>query len=154
MSGITNYFALVAKAKTGLGPGVVVWALIALVAAIAALVFVIIAGFIVLADAYSPLTAALVLAGVFLLVAILAATLCLMTQRRTAEHSRVALATRTNALWFEPKLLMAGAELVRSIGLRRLVPLAAIGVLAGGLAREWIMSERAPEEPVGESGER
>jgi hypothetical protein len=151
MGGIGNYFALVARAKTGLGPDVIVWALITLVGAIAGLVFLIIAGFIVLADNYSPLTAALIFAGAFLLVAILAAILCVMAQRRIAERSRVALAARTSALWFEPKLLAAGVELVRSIGLRRLVPLAAIGVLAGGLAREWIM--RAPADPAGEGSD-
>jgi hypothetical protein len=153
MNGIANYFALVAKSKTGLGPDVIVWGLVALIGAAAAVIFLVIAGFIVLADAYSPLTAALVMAGAFLLVAILAAILCLTAQRRIAERSRVALAARTSALWFEPKLLAAGVELVRSIGLRRLVPLAAIGVLAGGLAREWIMSDRPPEDPAGEDSD-
>jgi hypothetical protein len=153
MSGISNYFVLTAKAKTGLGPEVIAWSLVALVGAVAALIFLILAGYIVLANAYSPLTAALVLAAAFLLVAILAAVLCLAAQRRIAERSRVALAARTSAFWFDPKLLSVGVDAVRAIGLKRLVPLAAIGILAGGLAREWIGHKPAAGSATESGGE-
>jgi hypothetical protein len=146
MGGIGHYFALVAKSRTGLGPNVVILGLLALITAAAAVIFFVVAGYIVLADTYSPLTAALILGGAFLLLAILAAVLCLMAQRRVVQHAKVALAARTSAMWLEPKMLAVGVDLVRSIGLRRLVPLAAIGVIAGGLAREWIA--RPGEKPA------
>jgi len=146
MSGIANYLALTVKAKTGLGTDVIAWGAVAFVGSVASLIFIIVTGYIVLADAYSPLTAALVLAAAFLLVAILAAVLCVSAQRRVSEQSRVALAARTSALWFEPKMLGVAMDTVRAIGLKRIVPIAAVGILAGGLAREWMTANKAREE--------
>ena len=50
------------KAKTGLSQAVVVFAIVAVIAAVAASAFFVFAAFIWLAERYSPLTAALVLA--------------------------------------------------------------------------------------------
>lgn len=145
MEGLVRYATLTAKSKTGLGLDVVTWALAALACAAITLVFLLAAAFIALADAYSPLTAALVLFGVFLLAAILAAVLCVVSQRRNADHAKRALAVRGNAMamWLHPKFLGIGVDVIRRIGLRKLVPMAAAGILAGGLAREWMVHSRS-----------
>lgn len=146
MEGWVHYFTLKAKAKTGLGSDVVAWGIAALLCAAAALIFVIFAAFIVLADNYGPLTAALILAAVFLLVAILAGVLCLRSHRSIATNAKLALAARGNTHLLDPKLLGIGLQVIRTIGLRKLLPLAAVGILAGGLAREWIGSRKPPED--------
>ena len=60
MSGWLRYLALNAQARTGFGPQIVVWSLIAVVASTAAMVFLCIAAFIWLADRYDAVTAGLV----------------------------------------------------------------------------------------------
>jgi hypothetical protein len=146
MEGLVRYVTLTAKAKTGLGTDVVVWALAAFLCAAITLVFLLASAFIALADAYSPLTAALILVGVFLLGAILAGILCLTSQRRNVEEAKRAVTVRGNAMatWLNPRFLGIGLDVIRSIGLRRLVPIAAAGILAGGLAREWMVHSRPP----------
>ena len=78
MSGWLHYFTLKAQARAGVSSRVLVWGVIAAVAAAVALVFFLIAAFIWLADRYSPLTAGLVLGGTFLLVALIALMACLL----------------------------------------------------------------------------
>jgi hypothetical protein len=94
------------------------------------------------------LAAALALGGMFLLITIVALICCLSSQRRTVASAKRALAVRGHAAWLDPKLLGAGLQVGRAIGWRRLVPLAAVGVVAAGLAKEWIGRNR----PAGETG--
>jgi hypothetical protein len=110
--------------------------------------FFIFAAYIALAERYGSLTAALALGGLFLLTTIIALICCLSSQRRTVASAKLALAARSPAPWLDPKLLGAGLQIGRAIGWRRLVPLAAVGVLAAGLAKEWFGRDR----PAGETG--
>jgi hypothetical protein len=148
MSGWVRHLELIVKSKTGLGSGVLVWALIAGLGGAITLGFFIFAAFLALAERYGPLTAALALGGLFLLITILALICCLSAQRRTVAGAKLALTARSHAPWLDPKLLGAGLQIGRAIGWRRLVPLAAVGVLAAGLAKEWLGRSR----PAGETG--
>ena len=58
-----------------------------------------------------------------------------MAQRRTSERAKRALAVRSQSPWFDPATLGIALQLGRSIGLRRIAPLAAAGVLAAGWRR-------------------
>jgi hypothetical protein len=138
MSGWLRHLELIVKSKTGLGSGVLVWALIAGLGGAATVGFFIFASFIALAERYGPLTAALALGGLFLLITIIALICCLSSQRRTVASAKLALAARSRAPWLDPKLLGAGLQIGRALGWRRLVPLAAVGFLAAGLAKEWL----------------
>jgi anti-sigma-K factor RskA len=137
MGGWLRYFTLKAQARAGVSSQVVVWGVIAVVTAVVALVFFLIAAFIWLADRYTPLTAGLLLGGVFLLVALLALIVCLVIRSRNRERARVELAARSSAGFLDPKLMAMGFQIGQAIGWRRLVSLAAVGVLAAGLAKEW-----------------
>jgi len=150
LTGLVNHLRLTAKAKTGLSTFVVVFALLTAVAVVVAFVFFIFAAFIWLAERYSALTAALVLALAFLLIAILAALGAVMTQRRTVDNAKRALAAKSQSPWFDPATLGVALQICRSIGLRRIAPLAAAGVLAAALAKEWF---RARPDEVSEAGE-
>ena len=137
LTGVVQNLRLRAEARTGLSTAVVVFALIAAIAAVAAFVFLVFAVFIWLAEVYSPLTAALIVAVAFVLIAILCAVGALMAQRHTSERAKRALAVRSQSPWFDPATLGIAMQLGRSIGLRRIAPLAAAGFLAAALAREW-----------------
>lgn len=137
LTGLVQNLRLRAEARTGLSGAVVVFALIAAVAGLVAFVFFVFAGFIWLAERYSPLTAALIVAGAFVLIAIFCALGAVLSQRRTSARAKRALAVRSQSPFFDPATLGIALQIGRSIGLRRIAPLAAAGVLAVVLAREW-----------------
>src|SRR5215510_4319198 len=137
LAGLVQNLRLRAEARTGLSTTFVVLALVAAIAVAAALVFLVFAAFIWLAEVYSPLTAALIVAVTFVVIAILCALGAVLVQRRTSEHAKRALAVRSQSPWFDPATLGIALQLGRSIGLRRIAPLAAAGFLAATLAKEW-----------------
>jgi hypothetical protein len=132
-----RHITLNARARTGFGPALVVCFLIALVALTLALVFLSVAAFVWLANRTDAVTAGLILAGVFLLIAIVAAFAGWLARLRNIERARRELAARSQAGWFDPKFLAVGLEIGRTLGWRRLATLAAVGVLAAGLGKEW-----------------
>jgi hypothetical protein len=140
MSDWLRHIALNAKARTGFGPALVVWFLVALVSLALALGFFCAAAFVWLASRYDGVTAGLMLGGGFLLVAILAAVAGWVARLRNIERARRELAARSHAGWLDPKFLAVGMEIGRTLGWRRLATLAAVGVLAAGLGKEWFGS--------------
>jgi hypothetical protein len=136
MSGWLRYFALNAQVRTGLSGSVLIWAVIAAAAAVVAVIFLLVAAFVWLADVYDALTAGIVLGCAFALIALIALIACLITRRRNMERARLELAAR-RAAWFDPKLVAMGLQIGQAIGWRRLASLGALAVLAAGLAKEW-----------------
>jgi hypothetical protein len=132
-----RHITLNAKARTGFGPALVVWFLIALLALGLALVFLSIAVFVWLANRTDAVTAGLILTGVFLLIAMVAAFAGWLARLRNIERARRELAARSQAGWLDPKFLSVGIEIGRTLGWRRIMTLAAVGVLAAGLGKEW-----------------
>jgi hypothetical protein len=142
-----RHIALNAKARTGFGPLLVFWFLITAVALALALGFLCAAIFIWLASRTDALTASLIMAGVFLLIAIIAGVVGWIVRLRNMERARRELAARSPGL-LDPKFLTIGLEIGRALGWRRVVTLAAAGLLAAGLAKEWRGSgARKPEAP-------
>jgi uncharacterized membrane protein YbhN (UPF0104 family) len=137
MSGWLRYFALNAQARTGFSTAIVIWLAIAAVAAVAAAAFFVFAAFIWLAENYSPLTASLSLALVFVVIALIAIGAYFIVRRRNIARAERELAARSNAAWLDPKVLAMGFQIGQSIGWRRLASLAVVGLLAAGLAKEW-----------------
>ena len=142
MGGWRRYLELQAQAKTGLSSNLFVWALLAVVFGVLTAGFVLLIAFIWLAERYDPLTAAIALAGLFLLATIVAAISCLWSRRRTIEQAELALAARRPAIWLDPKALGGAIQAGRAVGWRKLVPLLAVGMLAAGVGMEWFGRER------------
>jgi hypothetical protein len=143
-----RHIALNAKARSGFGPQLIVWFLIAAVALALALGFLCAAGFVWLASRTDAMTASLVFGGGFLLIAIMAAVAGWIARLRNMEQARRELAQRSQAGLFDPKFLAVGLQIGRALGWRRVVTLAAAGLLAAGLAKEWLGSgDRKPEVP-------
>ena len=154
MGGWRRYLELQAQVKTGLSSALLVWALLAVAFGVLTAGFVLLIAFIWLAERYGPLTAAIALAGLFLLATIVAAISCLWSRRRTIEQAELALAARRPAIWFDPKVLGGAIQVSRAVGWRKLVPLLAVGMLAAGVGMEWFGRERPDVESEEQNGRR
>jgi hypothetical protein len=150
MSGWLRYLTLKAQVSAGLNAQIVIWAIIAVIAAAVTLAFLLVAAFVWLSDLYDGMIAGLVLAAVFAVIAAVAAVVCVMVRRHIMESARLELAERSAAApLLDPKLLGMGYQIGQTIGWRKLISLAAVGLLAAGLAREWVGRDRsqADDEP-------
>jgi hypothetical protein len=150
MSGWLRYLTLKAQVSTGLNSQILIWAIVAVIAAVVTFVFLLVAAFLWLADLYDGVIAGLVLGAVFAVVAAIAAVACVMIRRHNMESARLELAARSSAApLLDPKLLGMGYQIGQTIGWRKLISLAAVGLLAAGLAREWVGRDRsqADDEP-------
>jgi hypothetical protein len=131
------------------GSEIVIWAIVAAIAAIVAALFLLIAAFVWLANRYDGVTAGLLLGGAFIAIALVSLAACLNVRRRNMERARLELAARksaSSANWLDPKLMAVGLQIGQSIGWRKLVSLGAVALLATLLAREWVGREEAPAE--------
>jgi hypothetical protein len=137
MSGWLRYFVLRAQASTGFSSPIVVWAVVAAVAAVVAAVFLLVAAYVWLSDVYDGLVAGLLLGGLFALIALIALVTAVLVRRRNMERARLELASRSSTSWLDPKLMAVGVQVGQAIGWRRIAALAAVAVLAAGVAQEW-----------------
>ncbi len=149
ISGWLRHLELTLKSKSGLGSGVLIWGLIALLGGAVTFGFFIFAAFIALAGRFGPLIAAVALGLLFLLLTLLAVYGCVSSRRHTIAGAQLALEARSHAPWLDPKFVGIGLQVGRAIGWRRLVPLAAAGVLVAGLAKEWFGRDQGT---AGEAG--
>src|SRR5215510_2645903 len=153
MRGWLRYFALNAQVRTGLSAAVLICAIIAAVAAVGAAIFLLVALFVWLADIYDGVIAGVVIGCAFALIALIAVLAALMTRRRNMERARLELAARSSTSWLDPKLVAVGLQIGQAIGWRRLASLAALGVLAGALAKEWSARDKPAEDDAAEDDE-
>ena len=104
--------------------------------------------FVFMLQKYGPVEACLAGAGVFFVVTLIA-TVCYMVRKnqvraRAEEAAREAARSAKSAasnILADPMLLAAGLQLVRAIGVKKLIPLLAVG----GLALGFMMSRGAGE---------
>jgi len=109
--------------------------------------------FILVLDKYGPVQACLAGAGVFFLLALAAAGGYLAYKREAAKRAEMAAerAAKSTAhgVLADPMLIATGLQIVRAIGIRRLVPILAVGGLALGiLASRSGASADASTEPA------
>jgi len=105
------------------------------------------AAFIYVLQSYGPIQACLTGAGIFLLVALIASSLYLARKNtvraRTEETAKSAVQTALN----DPMLVAAGIQVIRAIGIKKLIPILAVGGLALGLlASRNAPADEAPAE--------
>src|SRR5262245_37371105 len=134
MSGWLRYFVLRAQASTGFSSPIVVWAV---VAAVVAAVFLLVAAYVWLSDIYDGLVAGLLLGGLFALIALIALVTAVLVRRHNMERARLELASRSSTSFLDPKLMAVGVQVGQAIGWRRIAALVAVAVLAAGVAQEW-----------------
>jgi len=107
--------------------------------------------FVAVLDRYGPIEACLAVAGLFLAASMIATSLYLarkrQIERRAAERAR----STAHAFLADPVMVATGIQVIRAIGVKRLLPILAVGGLALGLmAGRNHMSGRASEQAPAE----
>jgi hypothetical protein len=91
------------------------------------------AGFIVVLDRYGLVQACLAGAGLFFVVTLVAASVYMIRKRRIETRAAERAKSTAHNLLADPMVVATGLQLVRTIGVKRLLPLIAVGGLALGL---------------------
>jgi len=137
MSSWFRHIALMAQARTGASASYFVLILLAALALATAAVSFWLAAFVWLADRFGGVKAGLILGGVCVLLALIAALVAWLVRARNAERARRELEERRRASLVDPGLIPIALQIGQALGWRRLAALAGVGVFAAGLAREW-----------------
>jgi hypothetical protein len=126
--------------------------LTSLAAAVAVAVFVMLsflcaAAFVYVLQTYGLIQACLTGAGVFLVVALIAAAFYLVRRNRAQARAAEAAKSAGYTALADPMLVAAGIQVIRAIGVKKLIPILAVGGLALGLLASRNTSvDQAPAE--------
>ncbi len=129
---------LAIQARSGASPAVVVWVAVIALASLTAFAFLCVAGYDWFAVQFGSVFAALIMTGIFVLIALIASVICALARRRARERAILERAARAHApSWLlDPKILAAGIEAGRTLGWQRIVPIALLGFIVAQWARE------------------
>ena len=135
---VTREITLFVQARSGLSTAAAVSAIVIVIALLVAFAFLCAAAYAWLAVEFGTVFAGLIMAGVFAVIAIIAAIVCAAARRRVRERAILARAARARSpSWlFDPKVLGAAVDAGRTIGWQRIVPVALLAFLAAQWARE------------------
>jgi hypothetical protein len=126
--------------------------LTSLAAAVAGAVFVMLsflcaAAFVYVLQTYGLIQACLTGAGIFLVVALIAAALYLVRRNRAQARAAETAKSAVHTALADPMLVAAGIQVIRAIGVKKLIPILAVGGLALGLlASRQASTDEAPAE--------
>src|SRR5215472_15882328 len=136
---VTREITLFIQARSGLSTSVVVSAVVIVVALLVAFAFLCVVAYAWLMVQFAVVFAGLIMAGVFAVIAIIAAVVCAAARRRAREQAILARAARAHSpSWlFDPKVLNVAVEAGRTIGWQRIVPVALLAFLAAQWARGY-----------------
>ena len=136
---VTREITLFVQARSGLSTTAVVSGVIIMAALLIAFAFLCVAAYAWLTAQFGAIFASLIMAGVFAVIAVVAAIVCASARRRAREQAILARAARAHSpSWlFDPKVLGAAVEAGRTIGWQRIVPVALLGFLAAQWARGY-----------------
>jgi hypothetical protein len=129
---------LAVQTRTGITTSFVVWLIVAALAALTASVFLFVAAYDWLALQIGSVYAGLVMAAVFVVIAIIGIIACVLARRRARERAILERAARAHApSWLlDPKILATAVQVGRSLGWQRVIPLALVGFMVAQWARE------------------
>jgi hypothetical protein len=103
--------------------------------------------FVYLLQHYGPVAACLACAAIFFVVALIAAAVYAVRKRQMRERAEQMARAARQSMLTDPVVLTTGLQLVRAIGVKRLIPILAVGGLALGLlASRSAASDEAPAE--------
>jgi hypothetical protein len=129
---------LTIQSKNGASVAGFVWIAIIVFASLAAFVFLCIAAYDWLSLRYDSVTAGLIMAGLFAVLAIFAGIIAALMRRRVRERAILARAAKAHApSWLlDPRILNAAVQAGRSFGWQRIVPVVILGFMAAQWARD------------------
>ena len=91
------------------------------------------AGFVVVLDRYGLVPACLAGAGLFFIVALIAAVSYMIHKRQIEARAAQRAKSAAHSLLADPRVVATGLQIVRAVGIKRLLPIIAVGGLALGL---------------------
>jgi uncharacterized membrane protein YqjE len=91
------------------------------------------AAFILVLDKYGPVQACFTGAAIFFVVTMIAAIWYMVRKRQIRVHAEQAVKSTVQTFLADPMLVAAGIQVVRAIGVKKLIPILAVGGLALGL---------------------
>jgi hypothetical protein len=142
------------KVSTGIAVRQTSLAAIAAFALFITTAFLCAAAFVVVLDRYGLVQACLAGAGLFFIVTLIAAGSYMVRKRQiearaAALRAKAAAQSTAHSLLADPMLLAGGLQLVRAIGIKRLVPILPVAGLALGImASRGQAGDEAPGEPA------
>jgi hypothetical protein len=105
------------------------------------------AGFVFMLQTYGPIAACLTGAAIFLLVALVSAAIYVARKNRARARAAEATKSALHSALSDPMLVTAGIQVIRAVGVKRLIPILALGGLALGLlASRGASTDQAPAE--------
>jgi len=136
---VTREITLFIQTRSGLSTSVVFSAIVILVALLVAFAFLSVAAYAWLAVQFGTVFAGLIMAGVFVVIALVALIVCAAARRNARERAILARAARAHSpSWLlDPKVLGAAVDAGRTIGWQRIVPVALLAFLAAQWTREY-----------------
>lgn len=148
LKGLMRDVKLAVQTRTGITTSFIVWLAIAASAAAAAFVFLCVAAYAWLALQIGSVQAGLVMAAIFVVIAIVGIIICLLARRRARERAILERAARAQApSWLlDPKILATAVQVGRSLGWQRAIPLALVAIMAAQWAREHRGQSDKPAE--------
>jgi hypothetical protein len=100
------------------------------------------AAFVYVLQTYGLIQACLTGAGIFLLVALIAAIFYVARKNRVEARAKEAPKSAVHSALADPVMVATGIQIIRAIGIKRLIPILAVGGLALGL----LASRNAPAD--------
>jgi hypothetical protein len=106
------------------------------------------AAFILVLEKYGPVQACFTGAAIFFVVTMIAAIWYMVRKRQIKVHVEQAAKSTAQTLLADPMLVAAGIQVVRAIGIKKLIPILAVGGLALGfmMSRGAAGTNEAPAE--------
>jgi hypothetical protein len=140
--------ALAVQARSGLNPGLAIWGAVIAVAAMTAFIFLCVAAYAWLAVQFGAIDAGLIMAGIFVLIAIIGALVFSVSRRRARERAILERAARAQSApsWLlDPKILGIAMQAGRTLGWERIIPVALLGLLAA----QWARGRKSDDSEAG-----
>jgi hypothetical protein len=140
------------QAKSGVTPNVLIWLAVVALSLLTVFVFLCVTGYVWFSIQFGVVFGGLAMAGIFLLIALIAATAAAVSrrsarQRAILERAARAQASASSSWLLDPRLLNVAMQAGRSLGWQRLIPIALLGFLAA----QWVRESRRPDAEGGES---
>ena len=139
------------KQSTGIAVRLTSLAAVAAMALLITASFLCAAAFIFVLQKYGPVEACLTGAVIFFVITVVAAG-CYMVRKNQIKAARAADAEKSAAhsALADPMLIAAGLQVIRAVGIKRLIPILAVGGLALGLMAGRNSESASDQEDVPE----
>ncbi len=130
---------LAIQARSGATAAVGIWLAIVAIAALTAFIFLCVAAYDWLALQLGSVFAGLIVAGVFIAIALVGLIVCALLRKRARQRAILERTARAHApSWLlDPRLLSMAVQIGREIGWQRIVPVALLGFMAAQWTREY-----------------